>query len=117
MNIKIAGNWDAAGSDVIRREPQHSGCGNRPAGRVSGALLPRTSHPRSVFYVSLVLHVMKNKGKRKKKKRKVREISSTHSMAGVFGGAKGAGAAAKVTGALPCSLHYDWWLRRGCRQK
>lgn len=52
MNIKIAGNWDAAGSDVVRREPQHSGCANRPAGRGSGALLPGTPS-QSVFNLFL----------------------------------------------------------------
>jgi len=70
MNIKIAGNWDAAGSDVVRREPQHSGCANRPAGRGSGALLPGTSHPLRVYLIcSLVLCVMKSKGKKRKKEK------------------------------------------------
>ena len=70
MNIKIAGNWDAAGSDVVRREPQRSGCANRPAGRGSGALLPGTSHPLRVYFIcSLVLCVMKSKGKKRKKEK------------------------------------------------
>lgn len=50
MNIKIAGNWDTAGSAVIRYEPWHSGCRNRPSGRDSGASTHDIKLSQNVFY-------------------------------------------------------------------
>lgn len=66
MNIKIAGNWDTAGSDAVRHEPQRSGCANRPAGGGSGVLPPGTSPPLRVFYLFLSPACNEKEGKKEK---------------------------------------------------
>uniref|UniRef100_A0A8D1U3A6 non-specific serine/threonine protein kinase n=1 Tax=Sus scrofa TaxID=9823 RepID=A0A8D1U3A6_PIG len=76
MNIKIAGNWDTAGSNVIRHEPWPSGCRSRPAGRDAGVLPPATSSSLSMCFIHFLSSVYNEK---------VREISSllTHTVAGL----------------------------------